>query len=103
MMSTGGSHCTGAGGSGHCQPGSPEPTEPGRVTAWGFRPSFAEDMFNRYLYDSLLRGQTGPYLRNRLPDTQSPGEAVNADARTPASSASCHVQDATGIIQKSSS
>lgn len=84
-MSAGGSRCTGAGGRGHCQPGSPEPTEPGRVTAWGFRPSFAEDMFNRYLYDALFRGQSGPYLRDRLPDTQPPGEAVNADARTPAS------------------
>ncbi|HVK53202.1 MAG TPA: RHS repeat-associated core domain-containing protein [Pseudoxanthomonas sp.] len=82
VMNAGGSHCTGAGGAGSCQPKPPEPSDGGTVTAWGFRPPFWQDPYNRYIYDSLFRGQSGPYLRDRLPDAQAPGEPVNAASRT---------------------
>lgn len=84
IMQGGGQNCTGTGGSHVCQAKAPDPQDE-RVTAWGFRPPFWDDMFNRYAYDLLFRGQTGPYLRDQLPDSQLPSDAVNADARTPAS------------------
>lgn len=63
----------------------PDPVDIDRVTTWGSRIPGWQDLFNRYLYDSLYRGQSGPYVDDGLPDSQLPNEAVSADARRPAS------------------
>ncbi|MGN7830571.1 RHS repeat-associated core domain-containing protein [Pseudoxanthomonas sp. 22568] len=64
-----------------CQSEAPTPNTLETISVSGVRPPAWEAIYDRYIYDSLFRGQTGPHRRDDLPETQMPGEPVEAEAK----------------------
>ena len=55
-------------GTNGCQPEAPPPTTSDTITVRGVRPPAWEAIYDRYIYDSLFRGQTGPRRRDGVSD-----------------------------------